>query len=327
MSKLPVSIIMLTLNEQEHLPEVLDNILPWAQGVFILDSLSTDRTVDIALAHGVTVVQCPFTNFADQWNWALDHFDVQTPWTMKLDPDERVSSAFVEELAQLFREGPRHGAYMFQRRLWFMGRPLNQLEWVVRIWRTGQAHFSSVLVNEHPIMTTPVAQLKQPLEHLDTRNLHDWFAKQNLYTTMGAIEQARGMRDADQPRLFGNRLQRQMFLKRLFYRTPFRFALLWLYLGVYKRALLCGRAGLVWVNLRVSVFRWIEMKRDEMRYTGIIPEVPKAPHGDFDPRVVQSPAHIRAWQRDQTPAPGTPVAPRIAPGSDVTAGRSDTMAS
>jgi glycosyltransferase involved in cell wall biosynthesis len=306
---------MLTLNQERHLPEVFENVLPWAESVFVLDSLSTDCTIDIALGAGATVVQRPFTNFSDQWNWALDHFDITTPWTIKMDPDERVTPAFVEELAQLFRDGPKHDAYYLKRRLWFMGRPLNQKQWVLRLWRTGQARFSDVLVNEHPIVRAPTGRLTQPIDHLDTHCLHEWFEKQNLYSTMGAIEQARSMNFADRPCLFGTRLQRRMFYKRWFFRLPFRFTLLWLYLALYKRAIFCGRVGLTWARMRVSVRRWKELKRLEMVATGIIPEIPRAPHGDYDPRVVQSPAHIRAWQHEKPVAAsqGRPAAEKASP--------------
>ena len=97
---LPLAVIMITLNEEYHLKEAIENVKPWASEIFILDSCSTDRTVDIALDQGVNIAQRRFTNFGDQWNFAIENFPVSVPWTMKLDPDERVTPELVEEMAR-----------------------------------------------------------------------------------------------------------------------------------------------------------------------------------------------------------------------------------
>ena len=87
MEKLPIAVILLTLNEEQNLPGALESATSWAREVYVVDSLSSDRTVDIAFDYGVPVVQRPFTDFGDQWNWAVDNLPVSAPWTMKLDPD------------------------------------------------------------------------------------------------------------------------------------------------------------------------------------------------------------------------------------------------
>jgi len=183
---------MLTLNEEFHLPGAIENVKDWAEEIFIVDSLSTDRTVDIALEHGVKIVQRPFTNFGDQWNFALEKLPINTAWTFKLDPDERLSPELKSEIRALL-EGPhQHVGYEMDRRLWFMGRPLHVLAPVLRLWRTGKCRFSDVIVNEHPLVDGSVGKLKGLMEHLDSPDLHHWWDKQNRYTTMRAIENARG---------------------------------------------------------------------------------------------------------------------------------------
>ena len=97
---------MLTLNEEYNLPGAIESVKDWAEEMFIVDSCSTDRTVDIALEHGVQIVQRPFTNFGDQWNFALERLPIKTPWTMKLDPDERVTPELIDEMRELFEGKP-----------------------------------------------------------------------------------------------------------------------------------------------------------------------------------------------------------------------------
>ena len=87
----PVAVVMISLNEGHNLEAVLQNLAGWAQEVFLVDSYSQDDTVDIALRHGVQVVQRRFRGFGDQWNFALRELPITAPWTMKLDPDERLS--------------------------------------------------------------------------------------------------------------------------------------------------------------------------------------------------------------------------------------------
>ena len=75
MDKLPITVFMLTLNEEFHLTRIIENIKPWANEIFIVDSLSTDRTIDIALEQDLKIVQRPFTNYGDQWNFAIRYRD------------------------------------------------------------------------------------------------------------------------------------------------------------------------------------------------------------------------------------------------------------
>ncbi len=289
MSKLPISVIMLTLNEQHHLQGAIENVKPWAEQIFILDSCSTDGTVDIALGHGVNIVQRPFTNFGDQWNFAIGKLPITTPWTMKLDPDERMTAELVEEMRQVIQSKDACDGYWIPRRLWFMGKPLHVKQDVLRLWKTGQCRFSDVLVNEHPIINGKIRKLKCIIEHFDSINLHHWMDKQNRFTTMEAIMKVSGNRLSTKPKVLGNKLERRMFFKKYFDYLPFRFHLLWLYLIIFESVWRDGDVGRAWAHLRVEIMLMIEFKYEEMKRTGRIPEVPRVPHGDYDPRVLDSP--------------------------------------
>ena len=143
---LPIAVVMITLNEAHNLEALLDNIQGWAKEVFIVDSYSSDETVDIALRRGVNVVQRAFQGFGDQWNFALEHLPISSKWTMKLDPDERLSDELKTEVADAILQGDCDGCSLI-RRLWFMGKPLPIKQSLVRIWRTGQCRFTDVAVN------------------------------------------------------------------------------------------------------------------------------------------------------------------------------------
>ncbi len=288
MEKLPVSIIMLTLNEEDNLPGAIENIKPWAEEIYIVDSLSTDKTVDIAIENNIKIVQRPFTNFGDQWNWAIDNLPIKTPWTIKLDPDERFSESLVNEMRTMMSEDRKHSGYYLRDRLWFMGKPLHVELQVIRLWKTGLCRFSDVTVNEHPIIKGSVGLLKGFLEHLDSPNLHHWYEKQNRYTTMEAIRKVKGLNLSVKPNFFGSSLERRMFIKKLFFRIPLRYPLFLLYLLFYRKAALDGLQGLTWAKLRVEVRRSIELKIREIETTGSIPKIYKSESGAYDPRVLSS---------------------------------------
>ena len=289
MDKLPITVIMLALNEEFNLPGVIENVKDWAKTVFIVDSCSTDRTVDIALEKGVDIVQRPFTNFGDQWNFALEKLPIKTPWTLKLDPDERLTPELKDEIRNLINNGPDCCGYEMDRRLWFMGKPLHVLAPVLRLWKTGKCRFSDVLVNEHPLIDGPVGKLKNILEHFDSPDLHHWWDKQNRYTTMLAIQKMKGQKLSAKPKLFGTPLERHMFFIKLFFLLPFRYQMQWVHELIVRGAWRDGKNGLRWTRLRINARRMRELKAEEMKITGRIPQVPKAPCGDYDPRVLASP--------------------------------------
>ena len=114
---------------------VLENLHGWAQEVFLVDSYSRDETVDIALSYGVHVVQRRFRGFGDQWRFALRELPISAPWTMKLDPDERLTDKLKENLEAAMWCGGVDG-FSLERRLWLMGKALPIRQRLVRVWRT-----------------------------------------------------------------------------------------------------------------------------------------------------------------------------------------------
>ncbi|NNF77790.1 MAG: glycosyltransferase family 2 protein [Rhizobiales bacterium] len=261
---LPLAVILISLNEGHAMEAVLENLKGWAGEVFLVDSFSTDRTVDIALRHGVHVVQRKFTGFGDQWNFALDELPISMPWTMKLDPDERLTPELKRNIAQAMADGAGDGI-SFARRLWFMGQPLGVAQDLTRVWKTGCCRFSDVLVNEHPIVKGNVVRVAGELEHHDSPNLHHWFEKQNRYSTAEATGTFRNAALSDEPRLLGTPLQRRMWLKAHYRKVPFRYLLVFLYslfgLGAWR----AGKVGVMWARLRSDVYRMRDYKLAEMK--------------------------------------------------------------
>lgn len=282
----PIAVVMISLNEGHNMAAVLDNLKGWAHEVFLVDSYSTDETLDIALAAGVHVVQRSFSGFGNQWNFALDQLPITAPWTMKLDPDERIDDQLKHEIEHAVVRNDIDGLEM-ERRLWFMSKPLPIRHLLVRAWRTGRCRFTDVKVNEHPLVEGKIGRVSGNLEHHDSPDLEHWLDKQNKYTTAEAISTYRGQRFAVEPRLFGSGLQRRMWIKKHYMKFPFRYVAMFLYHYLVMGAWRAGWVGYAWSRLRCDVYRLWEYKLKEIRITGRLPLKRPGGVGEPDQRVPQ----------------------------------------
>jgi len=281
----PIAVVMISLNEGHNLKDVCENLAGWAQEVFLVDSYSKDDTIDIALNYGINTVQRGFRGFGDQWNFALNELPIKSPWVMKLDPDERLTEELKANISEMIKNN-QYDAFCIKRRLWFMGRQMPVYQKLIRIWRNGSCRFSNVVVNEHPIIDGIVKYLTGNLEHHDSPNLDHWLEKQNRYTTSEAIIAYQNKPLSDKEILFGTSLQRRMWLKKNFYKFPFRYFFLFLYHFLYQGAFRAGRAGYIWSRLRADVMRLVDYKYMEMKITNAIPSKHLYGSGEQDKRVI-----------------------------------------
>ena len=288
--KLPITVMIPTLNAEGHLMELLDSIEPYVEDIFIVDSFSIDKTVDIALERKIKIVQRHYVTSSDQFQWMVDKLSVRTEWIFFMAQDERFSATLVECLQELFSKSVPDGVdgYTVRWRLWFMGRPLHAIADNLRLFRRGSCRISQVACNEHFMVTGSIGHLTGILEHKDTLTLHEWYEKQNLWTTREAIQRVKPPSDDELPKLFGTRLQRKAWAARTLCWLPGGRLLRFLYYLFQFGAWRDGRAGWVWASLRVWVLDVITIKAEEMRRYGVPKIIPEGRHGDFDPRVLKT---------------------------------------
>ncbi len=308
-----LSVIILTFNEEANLAAALDSVKGWAAEVFVVDSYSTDRTVDIALereADGVHVVQHRFENYSAQWNWALTHLPISQPWVLKLDADERATEAFRREVdARVLNAEPEEDAFIVHWRLIFMGR---WLKWGglypngnIRLWRRGKGRFERRAVNEHLLVDGKVGVITAPIDHHDYKSLGHWIDRHNRYSAMEARALMGGnVTGQTEPRLFGRPSQRRMWLRQWYYRMPGRTVFYFLYRYFLRLGLLDGVAGFRFAFLHATFMYWIDLKRDEYLATKELPVVLWPPRGTPHPVVAQSALQYRV---DGAPRPTSPL--------------------
>ena len=106
-----IAVIVLTFNEEANLAQALGSVGGWANEIFILDSLSTDRTLEIASQYGCHIAQNKFENYAKQRNYALDHLPIRSEWVLFLDADEWLPDALKQEISNLIAISPEENGF------------------------------------------------------------------------------------------------------------------------------------------------------------------------------------------------------------------------
>jgi len=272
-SKVAVSIIVPTRNEERNLVHTLSSIVGWADQVFVFDSFSDDRTLEIARGFGVDIVQRIFDNFAAHKNWALDNLPLKNQWVLYLDADERLTEELKEEIGRVVsKEGGPDGYYV-ARKNYFMGRWIRHAgmypDWQLRLFRHGQARYEDRIVHEHVIVNGPAGYLKNPLEHNDFKGLERWFDRHNRYTSMEAIEIRRVLARDDSGRM-ASRLrtrgpERTRAVKEFAYRyLPCRALLVFIWMYLVRGGVLDGRSGFRYCMLKAFVDYQTSLKRIEL---------------------------------------------------------------
>lgn len=189
-----LSAVILTFNEELHLERALASISGFTKEIFVIDSFSTDRTIEIALAYGAIVLQNKFINQAKQFQWALDNAPISGEWILRLDADEIIESDLATEIVQkLPALAPDVVGINLKRKHIFMDRwvkhggryPLVML----RIWRKGHGRIENRWMDEHIVIWGGRAVTFEG--GFADHNLNDltfFTDKHNKYATREAIE-------------------------------------------------------------------------------------------------------------------------------------------
>lgn len=261
--KVSITAVLITLNEAHHLANCLSQIASFCDEIIIVDSYSSDNTVDIALEYNALVYQKKFESFGDQWNAAIS-LAKRTNWVMKIDPDERFEDGFVEELKSLIRRSDINVISVPIHITW-LGKKLPISYRLERVWMRGKAEFTLSKANEHLIYQGKATAMKRGLLHLDSPNIHHWINKQNHYSSRELEGTLAALKTELNPTLFGSYSQRLAWLKLKFYSMPFRYTLLLTYYLIFKGLIFYGKIGINWVRMRIYVYRVIELKHLEQR--------------------------------------------------------------
>jgi glycosyltransferase involved in cell wall biosynthesis len=266
-----ISVLVLTKNEEQDLPGCLASVA-WSDDVHVLDSMSTDRTVELAREHGAHVTERAFDNWAAHQNWALKNVPFRHPWVFYIDADERVTPELREAMQTAVHTPGEAVAFQVERRDFLMGTRLRHVQvsaFYMRLFRPEKMRYER-LVNPVSIPDGQVGTVKGYLDHFPfSKGISQWITRHDAYSTLEAQQIAANRKDQADFSLvaafFARDFHRRRYhQKELFYRLPGRPFAKFLLLYFVKRGFLDGGAGLTYSVLQAIYEYFIVLKTGEL---------------------------------------------------------------
>ncbi|UWU67627.1 glycosyltransferase family 2 protein [Bradyrhizobium sp. NC92] len=267
-----LAVIILTYNEERHLDRALKSIADVASEIIIVDSFSTDGTVEIARRYNAVVLQNRFINQAKQFQWALDNAPIRSDWVMRLDADEYIEPDLTAELLTQLPILPLGVTGInLRRKLVFMGRTIKYggrgILVMTRIWRYGYGRIEDRWMDEHIFVSSGrTVTFSGGFADHNLNDLSHFIEKHNKYATREAVELLNQtlhfMRGT--PALSSSSSSRQAAIKRflkqnIYNRIPFQLSAFayFFYRYVLRLGFLDGKEGLIYNVLQGFWYRFL----------------------------------------------------------------------
>ncbi len=276
---IPVSVIIPTRNEARHLARCLEAARCCSE-IYVVDSQSTDATVEIARAFNAKVLQFHYQGgWPKKRQWALDTLPCGNDWILLLDADEILTPEIADEIGRAVRDS-RFQGYRIYLRLNFLGKELRFGDngfWKLPLFRRGKGHFecrlkeqdpsmADIEVHEHIVVDGRTGKLKNSLLHHNVESLARYIAKHNEYSNWEARVWLEGeMSTGLAPSLFGTQAQRRRWLKKRLLGIPGSPVLFFIYKYLLRLGFLDGVPGLIYCGFQGIQFFQIKAKIYELR--------------------------------------------------------------
>jgi glycosyltransferase involved in cell wall biosynthesis len=267
MTKLPISVIILTYNESKNIRDCLESVKSLTDDIIIVDSGSTDDTMVIASEYTSNFYHHPFENYSKQRNWAFDHVDCKYDWIMNLDADHRITIELKNELFEIFRRGIPEDVkgFMASRRTMFMNR------WIKHgghypvyhgiIFKKGYGACEDKEYDQHFMINGKSIVLKGDVIDIITDSLNTFITRHNKWATLEAkdISNKDKLGGKIKPNKDGNLMEQRRYQRMRYYSYPifWRVFIYFFYRFVIKRGFLDGKPGLIFHFLQGFWFRFL----------------------------------------------------------------------
>lgn len=190
MTKLPISVVIITLNEEAHIERCIRSA-PFADDIVVVDSFSTDRTVEIAEKCGARVFKEKWKGFGPQKAFATEQ--AKNSWILSLDADEALSPELAAEIIECFSDLDPEAGYLFPRKSYHLGRWIEHGGWYpdyqLRLYNKTKSQWNSAALHEK-VEVKKVLKMKRDLLHWVFDSLSDQVMTNDRYSTLGANQLA-----------------------------------------------------------------------------------------------------------------------------------------
>ena len=256
------TVIILSYNSRESLPATISSIVALTDDIQVVDSGSTDDTVEIAAVFGAKVHSHAFQNYGDQRNWAIDNIPAKYAWQLHLDADEQLTPALREEILALSEGVPEDG-FFIRRYLRFMGRTLKHNlapTWHMRLFRAARGRCELREYDQHFFCLGRTSELNGSIIDDIRMSLSEWTNRHNRWSDAEVREMRKTTaRGRIAPKLSGDVIQRKRYFRGLYDRSPLflRAVGLFFYRYIFKFGFLDGKEGLIFCALQTLWFRFL----------------------------------------------------------------------
>lgn len=286
-ARLPVTAIVAARNEARNLPRCLESLRD-AGEVYVIDSQSTDRTVEITESYGAHAVQFHYQGgWPKKRQWAMDSLPLAYEWILLIDADEALTPELAAEIRETI-DNPSFDGYYINLRMFFLGQELRHSGasfYKLSLFRRGKARYECRLaeqddsmadmeVHEHVVVqgdANRVGKLRHPLLHHNVESLSHYILKHDKYSNWDArvwFEGDSNSRDLP-PSFFGSQAQRRRWLRKKFFKVPGSPFAYFLYKYVLCLGFLDGIPGLIYCGLQGVQFFHIKAKIYELKTLGM----------------------------------------------------------
>ena len=201
-----ISAVILCLNEEAMIERALASVA-FADEILVVDSFSTDRTLEIARRYTDRILQHKFEGYAAQKNWA--HKQAAHDWVINLDADERITPELAQEIQELLKD-PRHNAYRITRTNFFLNKEIRYGSWsgdkVLRLFRRDKARYPDIQIHSELEIEGTAGECRARMLHYSYRSLDDFVRRVQLYSEGGAEDAAKRGRKGSGLTIIGHSL-------------------------------------------------------------------------------------------------------------------------
>ena len=226
-----VSVIIITKNEEKNIARCLESVR-WADEIVIVDTFSTDRTVEICRRFTDKVFEENWLGYGPQKNLCAEK--ASNRWVLNVDADEVISTECAEAIQKLFSSKPEFPLYRFPRKNFIADRWVRHAGWypdlISRLYDRDRVSFSDSMVHERLIPDNEGGIINHPILHYSFDGMEDYVQRQNRYSSLYAEERKRLGWKANWTHLYLRPVW--MFLKTYFIRQGFREGFLGIFLSL-----------------------------------------------------------------------------------------------
>ena len=266
MSESGITAIILTRNEERNIRNCITSIQGLADRIVVVDSGSTDKTLEIAGELGAEIYKHEFVHYAAQFNWALDNTRIQTRWVYRIDADEIVPDDLREEIRI---ECARHAndsvnGFLMKHKLFFLGKYLKHggtYPFIkMTVFKPEFGRFDDRAMGEHVILSEgSYITLKNDCLHHDFKDLTQFIEKHNSYATREVSDYLKECVNDGGAGLYRKAKHSRKIRSGFYYRLPMfmRAKLYYIYRYYIRMGFLDGRQGKIYAMLQAYMYRFI----------------------------------------------------------------------